>query len=107
MAEAKDNASVVTWAREFAQSRAQSFFRNDGTVSASFRQGIDELGMALKAFPESIQAYEMGALWSPTPYEVSMARTAHGDTTSPADVAKTDVALTPDAGEKMHVGKSM
>ncbi|MHC5540895.1 hypothetical protein ACYOEI_21950 [Singulisphaera rosea] len=46
----------------------------DSFIQAAGRQGIDEIGMALKAFPDSIQAYEMGTIFSPTPYEVSKDR---------------------------------
>lgn len=36
-----------------------------GQVQAAFRQGADEIGMALKAFPDSIQVNEPGAVLSP------------------------------------------
>jgi hypothetical protein len=37
--------------------------------------GIDELGEALKAFPESVQqGHEPGAIWQPTAGEVAAAR---------------------------------
>jgi hypothetical protein len=49
----------------------------DGVLEAAGRQGIDELGAALKPFPESIQVSELGTLWSPTPGEIAADR-EHG-----------------------------
>jgi hypothetical protein len=36
-----------------------------GEIQAAFRQGADEIGVALKAFPDSIQVSEPGAVLSP------------------------------------------
>ena len=47
---------------------------SDGVLAAAGRQGIDELGAALKAFPESIQVSETGTIWNPTPGEVAADR---------------------------------
>jgi hypothetical protein len=47
---------------------------DDGILAAAFRQGIDELGAALKPFPESIQVQESGALWNPTQGEIAADR---------------------------------
>ena len=47
---------------------------SDGTLAAAGRQGVDELGAALKAFPDTIQASELGTLWSPTPGEIAADR---------------------------------
>jgi hypothetical protein len=46
----------------------------DGMLEAAGRQGIDELGAALKAFPDTIQVQETGTLWNPTPGEVAADR---------------------------------
>jgi hypothetical protein len=54
----------------------QAIFR-DGTLEAAGRQGVDELALALKPFPESIQTSEMGTLWNPTPGEIAADR-EHG-----------------------------
>ena len=43
---------------------------SDGVLAAAGRQGIDELGAALKAFPDSIQVSEKGTLWAPTKGEI-------------------------------------
>ncbi len=47
---------------------------DDGHLAAAGRQGLDELGAALKAFPESMQVHETGTLWNPTPGEVAASR---------------------------------
>jgi hypothetical protein len=46
----------------------------DGHLAAAARQGADELGAALKAFPESIQTQETGTIWNPTQGEVTASR---------------------------------
>jgi hypothetical protein len=46
----------------------------DGHLAAAWRQGIDEIGMALKPFPDSIQVDEPGTLWNPTQGEIANAR---------------------------------
>jgi hypothetical protein len=46
----------------------------DGTLEAAGRQGLDELGAALKAFPDSIQVQEAGTVFNPTPGEVQKSR---------------------------------
>lgn len=46
----------------------------DGTLAAAGRQGIGELGAALKAFPDAIQAHETGSIWHPTQGEVAADR---------------------------------
>lgn len=58
----------------------------DGTLAAAGRQGADELGMALKAFPDSIQADEPGTLWNPTQGEIAAARSP--DLPSPSEIAR-------------------
>jgi hypothetical protein len=53
---------------------------DDGILAAAGRQGIDELGAALKAFPDAIQMQETGTLWNPTQGEIAADRqhTRHG-----------------------------
>lgn len=46
----------------------------DGHLAAAARQGADELGAALKPFPDSIQVQEIGTLWSPTQGEIAAGR---------------------------------
>jgi hypothetical protein len=45
-----------------------------GHLQAAGRQGIDELGAALKAFPDSIQREESGTIWNPTQGEIAKSR---------------------------------
>lgn len=67
----------------------------DGTVPAFFRQGADEIGMALKAFPDSVHAEEPGTVLNPTQGEIAARRSRGGvygrgnpDLPSPSEVAK-------------------
>jgi hypothetical protein len=65
----------------------------DGTLAAAGRQGADEIGMALKAFPESIQTQESGSILNPTQGEIASSRdlsqSFHGATMrSPSQIAK-------------------
>ena len=48
----------------------------DGHLAAAGRQGIDEIGHALKAFPDAIQAQETGTIFNPTQGEVAASRKA-------------------------------
>jgi hypothetical protein len=45
-----------------------------GVLAAAGRQGVSELGQALKAFPEAIQVTEPGQMFSPTQGEIAEAR---------------------------------
>ena len=47
---------------------------HDGTLAAAGRQGIDELGAALKAFPDAIQVQEYGTIFEPTQGEIAAGR---------------------------------
>jgi hypothetical protein len=46
----------------------------DGALAAAGRQGADEIGSALKAFPESIQSQEPGTIFNPTQGEIAASR---------------------------------
>ena len=43
-------------------------------LNAMARQGADELGAALKAFPDSIQQEEVGVAWNPPVSEIAAER---------------------------------
>ena len=58
----------------------------DGVLEAAGRQGIDELGAALKPFPDSIQVQETGTIWNPTQGEIAADR-QHGRHPWPSEVA--------------------
>jgi hypothetical protein len=51
---------------------------HDRALAAFGRQGLDELGTALKPFPESIQVDESGSLWNPTQGEIAADSRDHG-----------------------------
>jgi hypothetical protein len=91
--ESQRNESVLEWAGGVVAGMARALMK-DGTIAAAMRQGADELGAALKAFPDSIQTYEMGTLWSPTPYEISKSRSQ--DEVTPSTIAKDDTGFSPD-----------
>jgi hypothetical protein len=44
-----------------------------GVGQAALRQGVGELGQALKAFPDAIQVSEPGQMFSPTQGEIAEA----------------------------------
>lgn len=74
-------------------SSAWNAITKDGTLAAAGRQGADELGMALKAFPDSIQVEEPGTIWNPTQGEIAAAR--NPDLPSPSEIAR---------GQEAHAG---
>jgi hypothetical protein len=63
-----------------------------GELQAMGRTGIDELGQALKAFPDSIQARaEPGGMFEPLHSDIAAARDQHApreSLASPGDIAK-------------------
>ena len=66
----------------------------DGTLEAAFRQGADEIGVALKAFPDSIHASEPGGLLDPTQGEIAADRKAKPP--SPSEIAKDKTPYVPE-----------
>jgi hypothetical protein len=58
--------------------KAWDAITSDGMLAAAGRQGLDELGAALKPFPDSIQVHETGTIWNPTPGEVASNRELGG-----------------------------
>jgi hypothetical protein len=46
----------------------------DGTLKAAAVQGIDELGTALKAFPDAVQAQSVGTVWHPLASQMAKER---------------------------------
>ena len=61
-------------------SKAVGIVTDEPHLRAAFRQGIDEIGDALKAFPDSIQKTEIGGLFTPTPAEVAREHGVFGPT---------------------------
>jgi hypothetical protein len=71
----------------------------DGTVAAFARMGVDELGQALKAFPDAIQARaEPGGLFEPLHQDIANAREQYA-----APVAKSPL---PSPSEIVHDSKA-
>ena len=64
--------AVVTTARLVA--KLWNGLTSDGTLAAFFRQGADEIGQALKAFPDAIQTQEPGTVLNPTQGEIASKR---------------------------------
>jgi hypothetical protein len=65
-------ASLVLVAR--GVSKLWNAITADGTLAAAGRQGLDELGAALKALPDTIQVQEPGTVWNPTQGEIAANR---------------------------------
>lgn len=66
----------------------------DGMLAAAWRQGADEIGVALKAFPESIHAEEPGTLLNPTQGEIAADRKVK--IPSPSEIARDKQPHTPE-----------
>jgi hypothetical protein len=64
----------------------------DGYLAAAGRQGLDELGAALKAFPESIHVDEPGTIGNPTQGEIAAERRPP----SPSEIAKDRTPYVPE-----------
>ena len=94
--------------KESLLSRAVQAVLKDGTLAAAWRQGLDEIGQALKAFPESIQVSEMGTIGSPTPAEISQQRGVfsrdreQNNPSSLTDRARAAASNDPDSGQDHH-----
>jgi hypothetical protein len=62
-----------------------------GELQAAFRMGIDEIGQALKAFPDAVQARaEPGGMFEPLHSDIAAARDQYGSRDSlpsPGDIA--------------------
>ena len=97
MAEQEQNrthvVSTVAELRKAVNSILEPITR-DGTISAFFRQGADEMAVALKAFPESISVDEPGSILNPTQGEIAADRKAK--LPSPSEIAKSKHPYTPE-----------
>jgi hypothetical protein len=86
--------------RESLLGQAISAAFKDGVLAASWRQGLGELGEALKAFPDSIQVRELGTMGAPTPGEISLQRGVYGNHEQESHVSLADQAHA--AGSQDH-----
>lgn len=69
----------------------------DGTIAAAGRQGVSELGEALKAFPDSIQVREVGTIFAPTQGEIAEDRKMAE--LSPSEIAQDQTPSTIEQGQ--------
>lgn len=85
-----------------------------GELQAAFRQGANELGAALKAFPDSLQIDEPGAVFNPLYSDIAADKRSHMDgpdavapsLPSPAEIAGGKTAGSVH-GETPAVGKDL
>lgn len=75
----------------------------DGTIAAAGRQGVGEIGQALKAFPDSIQVQEPGTLWNPTQGEIAEAR--RPEVALPGDIAQDNTPHTPNQEQMQDMSR--
>lgn len=83
MAEQSDASRFFQQAASVVVGVYKAVFR-DGTVDAALRQGANELGQALKPFPDSIQVDEPGAVFNPMYSDIAQGR----DRYAPAEPAE-------------------
>lgn len=86
-------AAAVSWTASKV-SGAWNALMKDGHIAAAARQGADEIGQALKAFPDSIGVDEPGALWNPTQGEIASER--NPDMPSPSEIARNKSVHVPE-----------
>ncbi len=76
----------------------------DGTLAAAWRQGADEVAVALRPFPESIQVDEPGTILNPTQGEIAASRKplvqplrpANASLPTPSEIAKDKQPYVPE-----------
>jgi hypothetical protein len=83
--------------------RVLQAINKDGTLAAAWRQGADEIGVALRAFPDSVHAEEPGTILNPTQGEIADSRKTR--TPSPSEIAKDKKPYTPDTGNQNDHGR--
>jgi hypothetical protein len=74
--------------------RVWDAINKDGYIAAAGRMGLDELAVALKAFPDSIGVDEPGTIWNPTQGEIAADRKP--TLPSPSEIAKDKSPYVPD-----------
>jgi hypothetical protein len=73
-----------------------------GEIQAAFRQGFNELGAALKAFPDSLQVDEPGAVFNPLYRDIPSETKA--ELPSPGDIAEGN-STSPVQGETLQASR--
>jgi hypothetical protein len=59
-----------------------------GELQAAFRQGFNEIGAALKPFPDSLQVDDPGQVFNPLYSDIAADKRAHGEGPEPMATAK-------------------
>lgn len=85
-------------------SKMWSALTDDGYLAAAGRQGMGELGMALKAFPDSIQVQEPGTIFNPTQGEIAADRRDDSRSPWPSEIAAQN-RNKPDTGQGYDNGR--
>ncbi|APW64298.1 hypothetical protein [Paludisphaera borealis] len=76
----------------------------DGVIDAFLRQGVDEIGVALKPFGESIQTEEPGQAFSPLYSDIAADKRQRQSQPSPGDLADSvSPKITPQASTSQQV----
>jgi len=116
--EIQQESGVLSWAKGVVKAVAENAYLG-GEVQAAFTQGANELGAALKAFPDSIQIDEPGTAFNPlyrdrdgdTPanpygYEQASAASMHGLPT-PDQIANARADSEPSQDQGHEHGQDM
>lgn len=96
-----EKEAVEATSRPSLAARVWDAVTRDGTLAAAVRQGADEIGMALKAFPETIHAEEPGTILNPTQGEIADRRTLP----SPSEIAKDKQPYRPEQDHSQEHGR--
>lgn len=96
---AEQEAVEATESRSLV-ARIKDAITNDGHLAAFGRQGIGELGQALKAFPDSIGVEEPGTIFNPTQGEIAADRKPP----SPSEIARSKTPYVPEYTQELDNG---
>ena len=78
----------------------------DGTIDAFLRQGANELGAALKAFPDSLQVDEPGAVFNPLYSDIAADR-REASLPTPADLVESPAAAAQQQDQQQTQGRGI
>lgn len=93
--ENRQESSVLGWAKGVVRSVKENAYLG-GELQAAFTQGANELGAALKAFPDSIQIDEPGTVFNPLYRDRDGDTPAHPYGNEPASAASMHGLPTPE-----------
>jgi hypothetical protein len=95
-----DSGGVLGWAAGVV-GKVYDAVMEGGQVQAFFRQGADEIGVALKAFPDSIHVDEPGTVFNP------LFRNMPGDLPSPSQIVSDPTPYLPPPDQGNVYGQEM